>query len=203
MRMKIIFFGDSITESNRNRAEATDLGDGYVKFAANKVKLLYPEKELTILNRGVSGDRTTELLARVEQDVVQEKPDVVVMLAGINDVWRRFDAGLITTKDEFAANYQKLVDAIEGAGAKLILIEPFLLNVSARRPFRPYVSEFAAEVRKIAGGRIPLIPMDEIFKGLSQDIPPAQFAADGIHPTHRGSRYIADRVVKELKKMIN
>ncbi len=200
--MKIIFFGDSITDSNRNRAEANELGDGYVKFAANKIKLLYPEKDLTILNCGVSGDRTADLLARVEKDVVSEKPDVVVMLAGINDVWRRFDAGLITTKEEFSANYRKLVETIEGGGAKLILIEPFLLNVSARRPFRPYVSEFAAAVREIAGGRIPLIPMDEIFKGLSQDIAPAQFAADGIHPTHRGSRYIADQVVKELKKII-
>lgn len=200
--MKIVFFGDSITDSNRDRSDASDLGCGYVKFAANKIKLLYPEVDLTILNKGVSGDRTVDLLARVDRDVVQERPDVVVMLIGINDVWRRFDAGLITTKEEFSANYQKLVETIEGAGAKLILIEPFLLDVSARRPFRPYVSEFAAAVREIAGGRIPVIPMDEIFKGLSQDIAPAQFAADGIHPTHRGSRYIADRVVKELKKLI-
>ena len=72
--MKIIFFGDSITDSNRNRAEVNDLGDGYVKFAANKIKLLYPEKDLTILNCGVSGDRTADLLARVEKDCFPKSP---------------------------------------------------------------------------------------------------------------------------------
>ncbi len=199
--MKILFFGDSITDSNRNRSDDNDLGDGYVKFAAKKIKLLYPEKQLEILNRGISGDRTAELLLRVEKDVVQEKPDVVVILVGINDIWRRFDGGEITTKEQFTENYKKILEAIKVIGAKIILIEPFLLNVAERRNFRPYVDEFVKAVGEIADGN-PVIHMDEIFGGLSTDIAPRQFAEDGIHPTHRGSRYIADRVVKELQKIL-
>ena len=37
----------------------------------------------------------------------------------------------------------------------------------------------------------------------TQDIDPAQFSTDGVHPTHRGCRYIADLLIKELKKWLN
>jgi len=199
--MKIVFFGDSITDSNRNRSERGDLGDGFVKFAANKIKLLYPDKQFEILNCGIGGDRTAELLRRVEKDVVKENPDVVVILIGINDIWRRFDGGEITTKEQFTENYKKILEAIKPTGAKIILIEPFLLNVAERRNFRPYVDEFVKAVGEVADD-LPVIHMDEIFRGLSTDIAPRQFAEDGIHPTHRGCRYIADRVVKELQKIL-
>lgn len=200
--MKIIFFGDSITDAGRDRENKNDLGNGFVLFAANKLRLLYPEKDLQVLNRGVSGDRTGDLLARIQQDVVEEKPDLVVLLIGINDVWRRFDAGLVTTEEQFRDNYKKIVEAIQKAGAKLVLIEPFLLDVVSKRNFRPCLDAFNKIIREIASGEIPLVPMDEIFRGLSQDIAPDQFAADGIHPTHRGCRYIADLAVKEVKKLL-
>ncbi|MDE7158222.1 MAG: hypothetical protein K2N74_01470, partial [Clostridiales bacterium] len=148
------------------------------------------------------GDRTTALLARVQHAVVDEKPAVVVMLVGINDIWRRFDAGQITTEEQFRENYEKLTNTIAATGAKLVLIEPFLLDIAERKPFRPYVNAFKQVVREVADGKYPLIPMDEIFHGLSHDIPPKTFSEDGIHPTHRGCRYIADLAVKELKKYI-
>lgn len=200
--MKIVFFGDSITDADRDRDDPDDLGKGFVLFAANKLRLLYPDKEIKILNRGVGGDRTADLLARIDKDVVNEKPDAVVMLIGINDVWRRFDAGEITTEEQFRDNYRTLVNTVVSTGAKLILIQPFVLDVSSKQNFRPYVDAFNKIIREIAGGEIPLVPMDEIFRGLSQDIPPEKFAADGVHPTHRGCRYIANLAVKELKKLI-
>lgn len=200
--MKIIFFGDSITDADRDRENPNDLGNGFVLFAANKLRLLYPEKELQILNKGIGGERTTELLQRIQKDVVAEKPDLVVMLVGINDVWRMLDCGEVTTEEQFRANYQKLVDTIQNAGAKIILIEPYLLNVANKKHFRPYLDAFRKIIREIADGKIPLVPMDEIFRGLTQDISPDKFAADGVHPTHRGCRYIANLAVKEIKKFI-
>ncbi|MDE6412009.1 MAG: GDSL family lipase [Clostridia bacterium] len=200
--MKIIFFGDSITDAERDRENPNDLGKGFVLFAANKLRLLYPEKELLILNKGIGGERTTELLQRIEKDVVAEKPDLVVLLAGINDVWRRMDGGEVTTEEQFRTNYKKLVETIQGTGAKLILIESFLLDVASKKNFRPYVDAFNKIIREIADGKIPLIPMDEIFRGLTQDISPEKFAADGVHPTHRGCRYIANLAVKEIKKFV-
>ena len=201
--MKILFFGDSITESGRNLLDENDLGAGYVKIAAGKLHLLYPDAELTIVNRGVGGNKTADLLARVEEDVVAEKPDVVFLQVGVNDVWCRFSHGEVVTPAAFRANYTAIVEKIAATGAKIYCILPFVLNMGDKQRFRPYLDAFNAVIREIAAeNNLPVIPLDEIFTGVTQDIDPAQFTTDGVHPTHRGCRYIADLVIKELKKII-
>lgn len=201
--MKILFFGDSITSSGRNELDGADLGAGYVKIAAGKLRLLYPEQSIEIVNRGVGGDRTAELLARVETDVVEEKPDIVILEVGINDVWHRFLLGKAVTVEEFTHNYEELVSAIKGTGARLILLQPFALRMDDKARLRPYLNKFNEVIAAIAAReKLTLIPLDEIFSGLTQDIDPSQFAVDGVHPTHRGCRYIADLVIKELKKYL-
>lgn len=201
--MKILFFGDSITESNRNLFDKADLGVGYVKIVAGKLRLLYPDNPPEIVNRGVGGDRTAELLHRVDEDVIAEKPDCVVLQVGINDVWRRFTVGEETTPEQFRANYGQLVSKIKETGAKLILVQPFVLNMEDKQRFRPYVNAVNAVIREIAEREnLPLVPMDEIFSGATIDIKPKEFSTDGVHPTHRGCRYIADFVIKELKKSV-
>ena len=201
--MKILFFGDSITESGRNLLDENDLGAGYVKIAAGKLHLLYPDAELTIVNRGVGGNKTADLLARVEEDVVAEKPDVVFLQVGVNDVWCRFSQGEVVTPAAFRANYAAIVEKIAATGAKIYCILPFVLNMGDKQRFRPYLDAFNAVIREIAAeNNLPVIPLDEIFTGVTQDIDPAQFTTDGVHPTHRGCRYIADLVIKELKKII-
>ena len=202
--MKIVFFGDSITESNRNLSDPSDLGAGFVKIAAGKLRLLYPDAEIEILNRGVGGDRTAELLQRVEKDVVDEHPDVVVLAIGVNDVWHRFVVPeREVSLEQFTGNYNRLVEIIKGTGAKLLLLQPFVLNMEDKPRLRPYLHRFNEAISEIAAReQLTLIPLDEIFTGLTQDIKPEQFSVDGVHPTHRGCRYIADLVIKELKKYL-
>ena len=201
--VKIVFFGDSITESGRNLLDPEDLGVGYVKIAAGKLRLLYPDTNFKFVNRGVGGERTAELLKRVKKDVVDENPDYVVLEVGINDVWCRFSRGEEVTPETFRANYLSLVDTILATGAKLFLIQPYALKMGDKQRFRPFLSRFNEAIREIAQEKdIALVPVDEIFKGVTQDIDPAQFATDGVHPTHRGCRYIADLLIKELKKCL-
>lgn len=201
--VKIVFFGDSITESGRNLLDLEDLGVGYVKIAAGKLRLLYPDTNFKFVNRGVGGERTAELLKRVKKDVVDENPDYVVLEVGINDVWCRFSRGEEVTPETFRANYLSLVDTILATGAKLFLIQPYALKMGDKQRFRPFLSRFNEAIREIAQEKdIALVPVDEIFMGVTQDIDPAQFATDGVHPTHRGCRYIADLLIKELKKCL-
>lgn len=202
--MKIVFFGDSITGSDRNPAEKTDLGSGYVKIVAGKLRLLYPDQPPEIVNRGVGGDRTTDLLLRIDEDVIAEQPDCVVLQVGINDVWRRFTEGEATPTEQFRENYEQLIAGIKETGAKLILVQPYVLKMEDKQRFRPYVDAINAVIREIAEReKLPLVPMDEIFSGATIDIKPKEFSTDGVHPTHRGCRYIADFVIKELKKIIS
>ena len=201
--VKVVFFGDSITDSGRNKLDPDDLGVGYVKIAAGKLRLLYPDTEFRFLNRGVGGDRTAELLERVQRDVVDEKPDYVVLEVGINDVWCRFSRGEEVTPEAFRSNYLSLVETILATGAKLFLIQPYVLKMADKQRFRPYLERFNEIIYEIAREKdVVLVPVDEIFMGVTQDIDPAQFSADGVHPTHRGCRYIADLLIKELKKCL-
>ena len=201
--VKIVFFGDSITESGRNLLDPEDLGVGYVKIAAGKLRLLYPDTNFKFVNRGVGGERTAELLKRVKKDVVDENPDYVVLEVGINDVWCRFSRGEEVTPEAFRANYLSLVDTILATGAKLFLIQPYALKMGDKQRFRPFLSRFNEAIREIAQEKdIALVPVDEIFMGVTQDIDPAQFATDGVHPTHRGCRYIADLLIKVLKQCL-
>lgn len=201
--VKIVFFGDSITASGRNMLDPADLGVGYVKIAAGKLRLLFPDTEFAFVNRGVGGERTAELLQRVQRDVVDEKPDYVVLQVGINDVWCRFSRGEEVTVETFRANYLSLVDAILSTGAKLFLIQPYALKMGDKQRFRPFLNRFNDVIREIAKEKdVTLVPVDEIFMGVTQDIDPAQFSTDGVHPTHRGCRYIADLLIKELKKCL-
>ena len=201
--VKVVFFGDSITASNRNLLDPEDLGVGYVKIAAGKLRLLYPDTAFQFVNRGVDGDRTAELLQRVKKDVVDANPDYVVLEVGINDVWCRFSRGEEVTPEAFRANYLQLVDTILATGAKLFLIQPYALKMGDKQRFRPFLERFNDIIREIAAVRdVALVPVDEISMGVTQDIDPAQFTTDGVHPTHRGCRYIADLLIKELKKCL-
>lgn len=201
--MKILFFGDSITESGRNPLDKTDLGVGYVKIVSGKLRLLYPEVSFEFINRGVGGNTTGDLVKRIDEDVAAEQPDCVILQVGINDVWRRFDLGIEISPEEFRANYEELVTRIKATGAKLVIIQPFVLKIDSKQRFRPYLNQFIAIIREIAEREgIPVVPMDEIFTGATIDIAPSQFSQDGVHPTHRGCRYIADFLIKELKKSV-
>lgn len=196
--MKIVFFGDSVTESERDASNPHDFGNGYVKFAEGKLRLLYPDRRTEFLNRGVGGNDVSDLAARIQHDVLDEKPDVIVLQVGINDVMNES-----VSEQSFEKEYAALLERLVGSGAKVLILQPFALPVGDKARLRPRLDQFNRMIRAIAEkNAIPVIPMDEIFNGAAQDIKPTQFTSDGIHPTHRGHRYLADFVVKALKKYV-
>ena len=196
--MKIVFFGDSVTETGRDLHSPDDLGKGYVKFAAEKLRSLYPEAHFKIVNRGVGGDGVKELAARFQRDVVDEKPNIVVLQVGINNVWWRE-----TDKNDFRFEYSNLVTALKTTGARLIIVQPFSLPVDDFGRLRPRLNTFNKIIDAIAKANdVPVIAMDEFFTDAAKNAPPTQFLLDGIHPTPHGHQCIADFVVKELEKSL-
>ena len=86
--MKILFFGDSITDMARSRdmdGQAFGYGVGFVNSIASTLKYENPEK-YDIINRGIGGHRIVDLYARIKADVWNHKPDIISVLIGINDV---------------------------------------------------------------------------------------------------------------------
>ena len=127
---RIVFIGDSITDSGR-REDPEHLGTGYVRIIHDYLKVNYPTKNLEIVNRGIGGNRVTDLASRWKEDVLALNPAIVSILVGINDVWRQVDSPEIEQvyPAQFEKIYANLLEQVkEETNAKIILMEPTLIQ---------------------------------------------------------------------------
>ena len=202
--MKILFIGDSITAANRDKTDPTDLGEGYVSLLAEKLRPLYENMSFTFVNKGVSGNRIFDIAERLESDCIAENPDIVILFEGINDVWHKYSHGIEFDLDAFSACYESVAAKIKESGAKLVIAEPFLLNVPDKKRFRKEFDPEVAAIKKIAEKYADAyIAFDEIFTGVSKSVSISAYSADGIHPTHRAARLIADNLIKKIRPFLD
>lgn len=195
----ILFQGDSITDTGRNRNDAHSLGNGYALMLAGKLGALYSELNLTFYNRGISGNTAADLQERWAEDCLELKPTWVSIYIGINDTWRRYDSGKETSAEAFEASYRDLIERTKSeTGARLVLIEPFVLPVPEDRiRWREDLDPKIQVVRKLAReyGAL-LVPLDGLFAAASMKAESAYWAPDGVHPTPAGHALIADAWLK-------
>lgn len=187
----VLFFGDSITDAGR-RNDPDELGDGYVRAIAEELGTTAPA--ITVVNRGIGGDRTGDLIARLEEDVIALEPDVVSILIGINDVWRRYDADEETSAEQFEANLRTILTAIrDRTGARLLIVEPFLLPVADKLHYREDLDPKIAVERRLAEEfGATFVELDAPLIALGQESTPETVAPDGVHPSADGHRFIAN-----------
>ncbi len=199
--MKIVFFGDLITDGGRDINDINSLGNGYAKILADKLRPIYPDTDIQLINRGKAGDDVSDLLARLEDDAIAHKPDAVVMMAGINNVVHHFKNEKVLDLKKLEADLKELLKRLKKEGITVIFLEPFLLPAPDKLRMRKL---FDAELEVIKKTALKYadeyVAYDEMFNGLTGSIPYTEYAPDGIHPTHRGSRLIADQAIKAIRK---
>ena len=110
--MKILFQGDSITDSNRDYGDIHDLGDGYAHYAAGFISEKYPECTFEFVNQGINGNKTEDLLNRVQSDLVDIQPDIVSIMIGINDVWYYSEDREWLSNEVFEERYRTILEKI-------------------------------------------------------------------------------------------
>lgn len=199
-----VFFGDSITDANRlislNPHKA--LGHGYALLASDLVNTLVPEVSCTPINRGISGNRLHDLILRLDSDVIHEKPNLVTILVGINDVLRAFDRNEPSPVEQFAHAYRAMLREIMGrTTSKIILMEPFLLQVNPEKllPMVDTLREKQEVIGQIAEEfQLPFIRLQATFDNLCLHRGEIFWSGDGIHPTHSGHMGIALELIKVL-----
>jgi lysophospholipase L1-like esterase len=185
-RRSIVFAGDSVTDCGR-RDDPESLGDGYVRDLFDDLGPQRPR----IVNVGISGNRAVDLEARWQTDVLAHQPDVVSVLIGINDTWRRYDEDDPTSAADFESSYRALLEPLQ---AKLVLVEPFLLAVKdEQHAWREDLDPKIEVVRRLATeyGAI-LVPADVEFTKQAAIVGATTLADDGVHPTAAGHRLLAD-----------
>ena len=86
----IVALGDSTTAGTpafQSPIEAPPNGAGNVE-SQYAYWLMRAHPDWQVLNRGVNGERSDQIRARFERDAAQAAPDVVVIIAGVNDVYQ-------------------------------------------------------------------------------------------------------------------
>ncbi len=196
----VLFQGDSITDCGRDRANPDSLGGGYAQYVADLFRSRHMERSVRFLNKGISGDRVVDLQKRWQQDCLELKPDVLSILIGINDCWRRYDRNDPTSCEAYEQGFRDLLtQATRELRCKIVIIEPFLLPVDDKLHWHEDLDSKIQSARTLAREfGATYLPMDGLFAAASTQQPAAFWATDGVHPTGAGHMLIAREWLKAL-----
>ena len=148
--MKIVFFGDSITDCERDRGDDKSLGNGFVKILADKLLPVYPDTDIELINKGVAGNEVCDLLARVQCDVINLNPDVAVILIGINNTIHKFKYGKELNLNQFEYDLTELIKKLKEAGIVVVFLQPFLLPAPDKLRMRKLFNEELKVIDRVA-----------------------------------------------------
>ncbi|MGN8647423.1 SGNH/GDSL hydrolase family protein [Gracilibacillus sp. HCP3S3_G5_1] len=199
-RQKLLFIGDSVTDCDRAKPEGEGLfqglGTGYVAMIDAFLQSTYPELAIRVVNKGISGNNVTDLKARWQEDVLDQEPDWLVIMIGINDVWRQFDSPFIPDRHVYIGQYEKtyreLVDQTQSSVKQLVLMTPFYIEPNPHDPMRNLMDEYGNVVKQIASEHQTLfVDTQAAFNHVLKHIYPAAIAWDRVHPNHTGHTVLA------------
>lgn len=191
---KIVFIGDSITDAGR-RNDPLGHGNGYFNLVRGFLLARYPDLGLTIVNKGIGGNTVRHLRERWQEDVIAERPALLSVMIGINDVWRTYDRageGAVGI-EEYEGTYRELLrEAVDASGTRLILADPYMIEPDRAVPMRAQMDEYGAVVARIASDFDAIhIRTQDAFDRVLRHTTPEDWAADQIHPNTAGHAVIA------------
>lgn len=193
--LKIVGIGDSTTAGTpqfRSPLESPPDGRGNPESQYSFWMMkLHPDWE--VLNRGINGQRSDEILERFQRDVVLEKPDYVIVLAGVNDVYQ--GRSVESVKSNLTAMYSAAVGAsIRLVGATILPYDTMgMREVEAIRELNRWIRENAKGIRILfcdtnAAVAHPAIP--NMLRG----------SPDGLHPGVLGYRIMGERLARTIEE---
>lgn len=168
----IICFGNSITES-------LGASEGWDYPSLLSKKLGFP-----VINAGVGGDTTEDAIKRLQRDVLDRNPRIVVVEFGGNDA-----LGKTVPMEKTFENLELIITRIQGKGALVLVlgIQPSLMGTSYKKRFTKIAKKHGTLV-------IPNI-YDEILGK-------PDMMSDHIHPSYKGYDLIAEQVYSLLKQYL-
>lgn len=150
----IVFLGDSITHGcfeTFNTGDNKTMSDcDYDAVYHNRIRrtLLeyFPRCGVNIVNAGIGGDKTEGALGRIEKDVLDKNPDLVVIMFGVNDAF----SGGADHADVYKDNLKKLFTMVQNAGSEVIFMTPPMMCTKVSyKVTDPMLREVAAGAAKV------------------------------------------------------
>jgi lysophospholipase L1-like esterase len=191
---RIVAIGDSTTAGTPAfespiEAPPNGRGDETSQYA---YWLMKARPEWDVINRGVNGERSDQIRARFERDVVAAAPRAVVIIAGVNDVYQGRAVEHVT--EQLHAMYARAAQAgIRVVAGSIVPYNTATPEQNAR------MREINAWIRRQPGVAFA----DTRAAAAAADNPDALFdSVDGLHPTAAGYRRMADAIQPVLEQLI-
>ena len=190
----IVAFGSSSTQGYG----ASSPEFAYPNRLAAQLQRKYPTANITVVNRGKGGDDAPEMMKRLQTEVIDAHPDMVIWQVGTNAILRNLDP------DATAQMVQDGVARIQAMGADVVLVDP---------QYSPQVTEHQEGASKMVRllGRIAqlrhigVFPRFEVMRQWheNQALPIDSFViADGLHMNDWGyacfAQLLGDDIIRSV-----
>ena len=180
----IAFMGDSIT------AQGNQAPSGYIHLVVDGLKAA--GVEVKAIPAGISGHKSTQMLARVDKDVIAKKAQWMTLSCGVNDVWH--GANGVPLK-AYKTNITALVDKVDAAGIKVMILTATMITedpaAENNKKLAPY-NDFLRQLAKERGYLLADLSAD-MHAGVKQGI---RFTADGVHMAFVGNKMMASGILR-------
>jgi len=203
----ILLIGDSITDCGR-RAQEAPLGNGYVRIFSELATAAYPDRRITYVNKGIGGNRITDLRNRWKDDVLDQSFQWLTIMIGINDAASHImNVPDSVSPERYAGIYDELLDkTTKEHPCEIVLLDPFFISRDAagnsmRSQFLTVLPKYIKTVHRMSrkyGTR--LVKTQEAFQEHLKHREPDFFAPEPVHPYHIGHVIIAHELLKALSK---
>lgn len=168
----VIFLGDSLTAG-----VGAGEGEDFPSLIAKEVNLE------NVINAGVSGDTSANALARLQKDVLDLRPSLVIVLLGGNDFLKNVPI------EETVSNVDEIIRQISYIDSSVILVH--LRNNPLNDKYKAPALEIATKYQTVL--------VTDILKGILGN---SSLLSDTIHPNAAGYKLIADRIAPSVKKVL-
>lgn len=210
--LTILFQGDSITDGNRTRNNDWNhvMGHGYQYIIASRLGYDFPTKGFHFFNRGISGNKVSDLATRWQTDTLELKPGLLSILIGINDVSAFIHGDKNFAPAQYETGYRSLLEQTKHVfpDIKFVLCEPFILPVGkVKEQWKLYSEEIEQRreiVKKLSVEFDAIfVPFQDAFKKALTRAPAEYWIWDGIHPMPAGHELMAREWIYRVNKKLN
>jgi lysophospholipase L1-like esterase/quinol monooxygenase YgiN len=188
----LAFLGDSITQHGQEKP------DGYVNLVLRSLALdgVYVKP----VKAGISGNKSTDMLARLEKQVLSKKPNVMTFSCGVNDVWHH-DWNKGVSIEDYKKNVSEIFDKCDAADCKVVVLTATMFEKAEMEKFKHNVmiASYNEWLRGEAKRRgYPVADLNADMWKAHADNPSVKLTYDGVHMRPEGNRLMARGVLRAL-----
>jgi lysophospholipase L1-like esterase len=197
-KKRIVFFGDSITQMGVNPG-------GYIDVLRKQLAAQGKADQYELIGAGIGGNKVYDLYLRVQEDVLDKKPEIVVIYIGINDVWHK-TSGTGTDKDKYEKFYRALIQLFQKNNSKVVLCTPTVIGekLNNANPQDADLNAYSDVVRKLATEKnCELVDLRKIFSGYleqhnTENKESGVLTTDRVHLNDKGNTLVAESILPKL-----